>query len=114
MLLKTRGGDPQLVSCKVAGRSHDVQSVTKITCPPWEANYSKGSITSWIEKTASAARICRILVTWAQTLFSASYKEGPTEPLQKPVSEHNQHDIKAAHPPKPPARGLEQGDGGQQ
>jgi len=24
VLLKTRGGDPQLVSCKVAGRSHDV------------------------------------------------------------------------------------------
>jgi len=25
VLLKTRGGDPQLVSCKVAGRSHDVR-----------------------------------------------------------------------------------------
>ena len=25
MLLKTRGADPQLVSCKVAGRSHDVR-----------------------------------------------------------------------------------------
>ena len=29
MLLKTRGGDPQLVSCRVAGRSHDVRESSR-------------------------------------------------------------------------------------
>jgi len=29
VLLKTRGGDPQLVSCKVAGRSHDVRESSR-------------------------------------------------------------------------------------
>ena len=50
MLLKTRGGDPQLVSCKVAGRSHDVRESCR------RANME--------DKTASTAISSRVVSVW--------------------------------------------------
>jgi len=46
-----------------------------ITCPPGNANSRPLLITAEIQKAASTALICRILVIWAQGVHVRSYKE---------------------------------------
>jgi len=67
VLLKTRGGDPQLVSCKVAGRSHDVRESCR------RANME--------EKTASTAISSHEVPGLVPALTTRATRLGPHNPV---------------------------------
>jgi len=67
VLLKTRGGDPQLVSCKVAGRSHDVRESCR------RANME--------EKTASTAVSSHEIPSLVPTLNTRATRLGAHNPV---------------------------------